>query len=447
VAEEKLLNEIFGNTRGIHDSYLFGFLGLIYDGETELQSLKAKMRTLFISSTHQAVVEDEDLEDLLHFAKEKELIACVTDGFIELTPVGTEIFELGYQNIQFRSHFMHRMISEKSMMLVSLICLSLLSALKIYTGLTLPSKGMLSDGIDNLTDVMKIGIIYLGIRYNKDRFASFIIIGIMLIGGGSMVWSGVSSLLIPEQISPTIQSFIIGFTSILINWILTYFKGIVGRINANVSILSDSRDSEFNVYISAGVITGLVFAIFKFDFVDAIVGIVIAIFILKNALDIFRELVKKPEEFDITRLKVKADAFYDNRLTYYFIASVRRTRVTPDELLSQFEQGLAIGRKYYQGYADFFYDALGIEIARKHLDHLIGGELLKVSIEGQLFVTHRGLQYFYHEKSIEFREREQKVKTEHRKFPLRGLQCILFIITVIFLAIYAPLINQLLASL
>jgi Co/Zn/Cd efflux system component len=404
------------------------------------------MRTLFLSSKHQAVVEDEDLENLLHVAQEKKLIACETGGIIEITPSGMEIAELGHQNIQFTSRILHSMISEKRMMLVSLFCLVLLAALKIYTGLTLPSKGMLSDGIDNLTDILKIGIIYLGIRYNKDRFASFIIIGIMLIGGGSMVWSGLSSLLSPEHISPTIQAFAIGFTSILLNWMLTYFKGIVGRINANASILSDAKDAEFNVYISAGVVTGLVFAVFNFDFVDAIVGIVIAVLIIKNALDIFRELIKKPEEFDITRLKVKSDSFFDNRLTYYFIASVRRARLTPDELLSQFEQGLAIGRKYYQGYADFFYDALGIEIGRKHLDQLIEGDLLNVSSEGQLLVTQRGLQYFYHEKSIEFSEREQRVKFEQRKFPLRGIYCIVFIITVIFLAIYAPLINQLLAG-
>ena len=217
---------------------------------------------------------------------------------------------------------MHAIISEKGMMLVTLVCLIVLSSLKIYTGLTLPSQGMLSEGIENVTDIMNIGIIFIGIRFHRDRLASLIIIGIMIISGGSILWSGVLALLTPEHISPTVQAFTIGFSSILINWALMYFKGIVGRINSNISILSDSKDSQFNAYISAGVLIGLVFAIFKFDFMDALVGIAIACLLIKQAIDILREVSKKPGEFDISRLKVKSDALYDNRLTNYFIASV-----------------------------------------------------------------------------------------------------------------------------
>ena len=92
---------VFGQGREIHNNLLFGFLALIYDGERELPSLRTKIRTLFISSTRQGIVEDEDIEEFLQNARDKGLIFYKVDGTVDLTPAGVEIVELGYPKARY----------------------------------------------------------------------------------------------------------------------------------------------------------------------------------------------------------------------------------------------------------------------------------------------------------------------------------------------------------
>lgn len=103
-----------------------------------------------------------------------------------------------------------------------------------------------------------------------------------------------------------------------------FLKGMVGRTSGNLPFLSDSKDSALNVKLSAGVLIGLTFAIFRYYFVDALVGIIISILVFKEGLEILYELTKKEEDFDITSIKVYADNVYDNRLTGYILGSIRR---------------------------------------------------------------------------------------------------------------------------
>ena len=55
------MGKYFGRDHGPHTDYFYGFLGLIYDGVSNLDTLKSKMRIFFISSTRQLVVEETDV--------------------------------------------------------------------------------------------------------------------------------------------------------------------------------------------------------------------------------------------------------------------------------------------------------------------------------------------------------------------------------------------------
>ena len=95
---------------------------------------------------------------------------------------------------------------------------------------------------------------------------------------------------------------------------LMYLKGMVGRTSGNLSILSDSKDSELNLKLSIGVLIGLTFAIFNIYFVDALVGIIIAVLVFKEGIVIIWELIKKEEDFDITILI----EYFDPKFFSYF---------------------------------------------------------------------------------------------------------------------------------
>ena len=335
---------------------------------------------------------------------------------------------------------MRKFFSKKTVMWFSIIILIFLSSIKIITGLQLASQGMLNEGFENLTDLIKIGIVFaLGIRLKKDRLASTIIILLMIITGISLIWSGIEALFNLSPITPTINAYLICIVSIVLNVILLGLKSIVGRNSANLSLLSDSKDSGVNIKISTGVIIGLTFAIFNYYFVDALVGTIIGVFIFKDGIEILREILVKNENFDITTFKVMIDKMYESRLSGYIFASIRREKMDRRHLIENFQIGLELGRKYYHGFADFFYKDLGTEIAEKHIDKLIKGNFIE-EIDGTLILTPMGLKHFYKSKSKEYTYRAKQVY-EGVKIRRGQVVCILFFLVLILLIVFANDIN------
>ena len=221
-----------------------------------------------------------------------------------------------------------------------------------------------------------------------------------------------------------------------------FLKSIVGRTSGNLSLMSDSKDSGLNVKISASVAIGLTFAIFKIYFIDALIGIIIAILVFKEGIEILRELSAKEEDFDITAINVLADNIYDDRLTGYILGSIRRdSGMTKDKLLNNFGKGLEMGRYYYEGFADFFYTDLGPSIAEKHLNKFIDDKVIE-KMDKDLTLTSKGLQIFYKAKSKEYNERARNLYLGKPKIRKGFVFFIAFIVIVILLIFYANQINQ-----
>ena len=429
-----------------HNNFVYAFLCCIYDGKNNLEEIKDDMRVLFISSTNQVVVGEEDIEEYYNLVKRQELIFVNQDNLISLTKEGEKLVELSYYHNLYTSHYLHRFLSKQTVMLATTLILILLSSLKIIFGLQLSSQGMLTEGFENLSDLIKIGIIaIIGIKLKKDRFASIIIIAIMMVTGIALAWSGIEALLEPSPIIPSIQAYFVSFLSIFLNLGLMFLKSIVGRASGNLSFLSDSKDSALNIQISIGVLIGLTFAIFKIFFVDSLVGIVIAVLVFKEGIGFLRKIYSKEEEFDITSIKVYADNIYNNRLTGYILGSIRRKNITRNELLDNFNRGLALGRLYYEGFADFFYDDLGPIVANKHLNKLIKGKYIEIKVT-ELFLTLKGLKAFYDAKAKEFKQRSNLIRIGH-KFDLKLVFYLITVAAFIVLLIFAPYINSWLVSL
>ena len=442
----EIMKNYYPTKYGTYNNFLFAFLCCIYDGKNKFEAIKMDMLILFISTTKQVVIGEEDIEEYYRLAKRLELIYVDHDNLITLTKEGEKLVELSYYYNLNTSHFLHRFLSKQTAMLATTLILILLSSLKIIFGLQLSSQGMLTEGFENLSDLIKIGIIgIIGIKFKKDKFASIIIIAIMMLTGITLAWSGIEALLEPSSIIPSIQGYFVSFLSIFLNIGLMFLKSIVGRASGNLSFLSDSKDSALNVQISIGVLFGLTFAIFKIYFVDSLVGIVIAVLVFKEGIEFLREIFSKEEEFDITSIKVFADNIYNNRLTGYILGSIRRENLSQKELLENFNRGLTLGRLYYEGFADFFYDGLGPNIANKHLNKLIKGKYIEI-IDNELFLTSKGLKAFYNAKGKEFKQRSNLVRTGH-KINLKRISYLIIIAAIVLLLIYAPYLNSWLTNL
>jgi len=443
----------FGRERsGPQIDLFYGFLCLVYDGTTKISEIKARMRTLFLSTMGRMVIKDEDIEEFIHLGRSKKFIRLESDDFVELTENGKAYVESNYYLMTVTSHWMKKFLTEKFVMIITAISLIILSMIKILFGLSIDSQGMISEGFENFTDLIKIAIIYAGLRFNKDRIASILIILLMMLTGLIMVWSNAIALFNIEPFRPNFESYIIIGISILINYVLMYYKGLVGRSSGNLSLLSDSKDSEVNVLISIGVLIGISFAVFKFYFVDPLIGLIIGLLIIKEGYEFLRELLKK-EDLDITAIKVKSDSIYNNRLTRYLLANIRRERLSKKILIERFRSGLQLGRTYYRGYADFFYDELGSKTAEKYLTKLIKGGEIEV-IEGDLVLTPKGLSAYHKAKSQEssYKRNHYRKDIDSTKTRIIGLFWAIFgigmlILIIILTPIFIDFMNSLIKSL
>lgn len=52
-----------------HEGFFYGFLCLIYDGLNKIEDLKAQMRLFFMSATKQVIVEEQNVEEYLQYAR------------------------------------------------------------------------------------------------------------------------------------------------------------------------------------------------------------------------------------------------------------------------------------------------------------------------------------------------------------------------------------------
>jgi hypothetical protein len=270
-----------------------------------------------------------------------------------------------------------------------------------------------------------------------------IILSMMLFTGISLIWTNFEALLFPSEIIPTVQGYIILILSILFNLGLMFLKGLVGKTSGNLSLISDSKDSKLNMLISTGVMIGLTFAIFKIYFVDAVIAIIIAIIVSKEGIEIMVEIIKKREEFDLSMVKIFADNLYDNKLTGYLLANVARESLDRETLLQKFEKGLNLGRKYYNGFADFFYSDLEGKVAAKYLDTLIEGGYIRNS-NSKLELTYKGNESYFNLKKVERFTHTKHLHKGASKKMYSIISSIICIVLITLLIIFGPpIINSL----
>ncbi len=449
----KMLTESIASLHHPSTSYIYGFLCLVYDGITTIPDIKEKMKKLFVSASMQLAVEDSDVETYLQVLRTNGLVTFDSSREeVFLTPKGREVAEAGVLENQHISYWMRKFLTERAVMLITSIFLLVLAFLKIGTGLRLNSQGMFTEGFENLTDLAKVVIIYLGLRYSRDKLASVGIVCLMLVTGASMVWSGVVALLNSPNapVYPTIEAFSIAFVSILLNLALLFLKGLVGRISGNLSLMSDAKDSEMNVYISLGVIIGFIFAIFHIYFMDAVIGILIAVLILKEGVEMLNEIWNVKEDdgaMDLSEINLRADMIFNSRLTDFLLASIRGSRKTAEILVSDFEEGLALGRHYYGAFADYCNDKLGPEIATKTLAVLIEEDYVRPLEDEVLSLTLKGVHMFYRAKAREYKRRARMFRDRKNSNFGFSISCLVIMLIIILLAIFAGDINAWLAAL
>lgn len=186
----------------------------------------------------------------------------------------------------------------------SIIANCVLTATKIFAGLITLSTSVLAEGIHSLMDIISSFIGYFGIKisqkpedkkhpyghYKFEVLAGFLITLILLGTGATIIYEAYQKILTPLEIKiPTLALGIMLFSAI-VNEIMARIKISVGKKENSIVLLSDGIHSRTDVYTSLVVFVGLFFSRY-WIYIDAILAIIIGLYILAKAFSMGKEAV------------------------------------------------------------------------------------------------------------------------------------------------------------
>lgn len=188
---------------------------------------------------------------------------------------------------------------------VSIIANLLLSAFKFIAGIFGHSAAMISDAVHSASDVFSTVIVIIGVKlsgkaadkdhpYGHERFediASLILAFILCATGLGIGLSGVQKIYTGEYgeaAFPGMIALAAALISIAVKeGLFQYTKRTADRIHSS-ALQADAWHHRSDALSSIGSFAGIVGARLGFPVCDALASILISVFIVKTALDIFR---------------------------------------------------------------------------------------------------------------------------------------------------------------
>ena len=187
---------------------------------------------------------------------------------------------------------------------------AILTAFKLFAGIFAHSAAMVSDAVHSASDVLSSIIVIVGVKlsgraadkehpYGHERIecvAAIILAVILAITGGLIGLSAVKSIFAPtaqSETAPGVLALIAAAISIVTKEGMYRYTVHYARKLDSASLMASAWDHRSDALSSIGALVGVAGARLGYPILEHIASIVICIFILKAALDIFREAMNK----------------------------------------------------------------------------------------------------------------------------------------------------------
>ena len=301
----------------------------------------------FLIKHDQEILLDSDLEADLAFHEKAGNVVRHSDGSYELTVAGAESAARMDSEMSRLAATVGRVVSDG--MLASSISVgvnAVLAALKLAVGFLLNSVALIADGFDSSVDVASAIAVYLGIRTRRELASTIFIIAVMAGTAGFIAYESITKLMAGEAVDASWIAFATAAVSGLVCYLMSVYQHFVGKRLGSLSLLSQSVDSRNHVIQAGAVIVGLVFAVFGIHVVDSIVGLAVAVLILRSAIELTIETRRaaQGEDMDTSRFSREYERLWDTRQRKYFeswLLVLLGEPHTKDELLSHYEDVFA----------------------------------------------------------------------------------------------------------
>lgn len=157
---------------------------------------------------------------------------------------------------------------------------------------------LISDGYDALSDTFSSFFVWMGIKFNYERFTNLLVIVMILAAGIISLYESSNKLynVIFATVAPIINIdlvIVIELINILTTLFLFIYQRHIGKFNNNLTLISQSVDSKNHILTCLVIIIGTLFSSVNILWIDPIIGIFIGFRILRDSIDLSKEFKKE----------------------------------------------------------------------------------------------------------------------------------------------------------
>ena len=194
--------------------------------------------------------------------------------------------------------------------LVSMVTNVILTALKLAAGLIAHSGAMVSDAVHSASDIFSGLIVLIGVKissrapdeshpYGHERFecvAALLLSGILALVGGTIGLNAVKDIIsgrAQEMEAPGLLALIAAVVSIAVKESLFWYTRGYAKKYRSTALHAEAWHQRSDALSSIGALIGIAGARMGIPVMEPIASVIIAVFILRVAVRIFRDAVEQ----------------------------------------------------------------------------------------------------------------------------------------------------------
>lgn len=214
---------------------------------------------------------------------------------------------------------------------VSIVSNVFLTIIKFIAGFISHSGAMISDAIHSLSDVLSTFVVIIGVKlsnkkadkehpYGHERLecvASIILAVMLALTGIGIGGTGIGNIIKGKYVilvSGTL-ALVIAVASIIVKEAMYWYTRSAAKKLNSGALLADAWHHRSDALSSVGSFIGILGAKLGFPVLDSIASIIICLFIIKVAYDIFKDAIDKmvDKSCDEDTIKKIEDIIYENK--------------------------------------------------------------------------------------------------------------------------------------
>lgn len=193
---------------------------------------------------------------------------------------------------------------------VSIIANLILSVFKFIAGIFGRSAAMVSDAVHSASDVFSTVIVIIGVKiahkasdedhpYGHDRLecvAAVVLAVVLAVTGIGIGWSGIGKIAsgsLADIAIPTALPMIAAVISIVVKEGMYWYTRAAAKKIGSDALMADAWHHRSDSLSSIGSLIGIIGARMGYAILDPVASVLICLFILKAAFDIFMEALEK----------------------------------------------------------------------------------------------------------------------------------------------------------